>query len=32
MILRIFRAFTHPGKQAEFREFFVNTALPLVEG
>lgn len=32
MILRIFRAFVHPGKQDAFRDFFVKTALPLVDG
>jgi quinol monooxygenase YgiN len=32
MILRVFRAFTQDGKQEAFREFFENTALPLVQG
>lgn len=29
MILRIFRAVVHDGKQDEFREFVTQTALPL---
>ncbi|MCW3782178.1 antibiotic biosynthesis monooxygenase family protein [Defluviimonas salinarum] len=31
MIIRIFRATIHEGKEAEFREFFLHTALPLVK-
>ncbi len=30
MILRVFRAIVHEGKQAEFAEFFLGTALPMV--
>lgn len=30
MILRLFRAIVHDGKQAEFKTFFLNTALPFV--
>jgi len=32
MIVRVFRVVVHDGKQAEFGEFFHNTALPLVQG
>ena len=31
MIARVFRVTVHDGKQAEFSEFFKNTALPLVQ-
>ena len=31
MIVRVFRVTVHDGKQAEFSEFFKNTALPLVQ-
>ena len=31
MIVRVFRAVVHEGRQDAFREFFLNTALPLVE-
>ena len=31
MIIRIFRATVHPGKEAAFRDFFLNTALPHVK-
>lgn len=31
MIVRVFRAVVHPGKQHEFRQFFINTALPHIE-
>ena len=31
MILRIFRAVVHDGKQAEFTDFITNTALPLTQ-
>ncbi len=30
MILRIFQVTTEPGKQAEFRDFFENTAIPMM--
>ena len=30
MILRFFRAIVHDGKQREFRDFFLGTALPYV--
>lgn len=30
MIMRVFRAMIHDGKQDEFERFFVGTALPLV--
>jgi hypothetical protein len=30
MILRFFRAIVHDGKQNEFRDFFLGTALPNV--
>ena len=30
-IIRVFHATTHEGKADEFREFFVNEALPMVE-
>ena len=30
MILRFFRAIIHDGKQAEFKMFFLGTALPIV--
>ena len=29
MILRVFRAVVHDGKQGEFEDFVLNTALPL---
>ncbi len=32
MIIRIFRVTVHDGRQDEFREFFLNTAIPLVRG
>ena len=31
MIIRIFRAYVHDGKQEEFQQFFLETALPLVK-
>jgi len=31
MIMRIFRVSIHEGKESEFRDFFLNTALPLVK-
>ena len=31
MILRIFQVETHPGKEAEFAEFFHGTAIPLMK-
>lgn len=30
MIMRIFQVVTHPGKEAEFRKFFYETAIPLM--
>ena len=30
MIVRIFQATTHPGKEAAFAEFFHNTAIPMM--
>lgn len=30
MILRVFRAVVHEGKQEEFQAFFLNIALPLI--
>ncbi|MHC5066322.1 MAG: antibiotic biosynthesis monooxygenase family protein [Planctomycetota bacterium] len=30
MIIRVFRARVHPGKEKEFERFFVDTALPYV--
>ena len=30
MIIRVFRARVHPGKQQEFEQFFLNKALPMV--
>lgn len=30
MILRVFRAVVHAGREAEFERFFLETALPLV--
>ncbi|WP_197922272.1 antibiotic biosynthesis monooxygenase family protein [Thiosulfatihalobacter marinus] len=32
MIMRIFQVRTRPGKEAEFAEFFHNTAIPLMKG
>jgi quinol monooxygenase YgiN len=31
MIVRVFRAVVHDGKQGEFKEFFLNEARPYVE-
>ena len=31
MIMRIFQVVTRPGKEAEFAEFFHNTAIPLMK-
>ena len=31
MIMRIFQVTTHPGKEAEFAEFFHGTAIPLMK-
>ena len=31
MIIRVFRAVIHPGKQDEFEQFFLNKALPMVK-
>ena len=31
MIVRIFQAVTHPGKEAEFAEFFHKTAIPMMQ-
>lgn len=31
MIVRVFQVETHPGKEAEFEEFFRNTAIPLMQ-
>ncbi|MCG6902121.1 MAG: hypothetical protein LJE68_05515 [Rhodobacter sp.] len=31
MILRIFKVTVYEGKEDEFREFFVNTAIPLMK-
>ena len=31
MIIRVFRAVVHPGKQREFGQFFINTALPHIK-
>jgi heme-degrading monooxygenase HmoA len=31
MIIRVFRAVVHDGKQDEFKKFFLGTALPLVK-
>ena len=31
MIVRVFRAIVHPGKQREFEQFFLNKALPKIE-
>ena len=31
MIVRIFQVSTHPGKEAEFADFFHNTAIPLMK-
>lgn len=31
MIVRVFRVTVHEGKEAEFGDFFKNTALPLVQ-
>ena len=30
MIMRVFQVSTHPGKEAEFAEFFHGTAIPLM--
>ncbi len=30
MIMRIFQVITHPGKEAEFAEFFHRTAIPMM--
>ena len=30
MIMRVFQVSTHPGKEAEFRRFFTETALPMM--
>lgn len=32
MIMRIFQATTHPGKEADFARFFHETAIPLMKG
>lgn len=32
MIIRVFRAVVHDGKQKEFEEFFLNQAVPHVSG
>lgn len=32
MIMRIFQVTTRPGKEAEFANFFHNTAIPLMKG
>ena len=32
MIMRIFQVVVRPGKEAEFSEFFHNTAIPLMKG
>ena len=31
MIIRVFRAIVHPGKQREFEQFFLNKALPKIK-
>jgi len=31
MIVRVFQVTTHPGKEAEFGEFFRQTAIPLMK-
>ena len=31
MLIRVFRAVVHPGKQAEFERFFLNKTLPMVK-
>lgn len=31
MIMRVFQASTHPGKEAEFSKFFHETAIPLIK-
>jgi len=31
MIIRVFRALVHPGKQPEFEQFFMNKALPNIK-
>ena len=31
MLIRVFRAVIQPGQQAEFEDFFMHTALPLVK-
>jgi heme-degrading monooxygenase HmoA len=31
MIIRVFRAIVHDGKQEEFTEFFVNKAIPILK-
>ena len=31
MIVRLFQVSTHPGKEAEFADFFHNTAIPLMQ-
>ena len=31
-IVRVFHAETHPGMESEFQDFFLETALPLVQG
>lgn len=31
MIMRVFQVSTHPGKEAEFAEFFHGTAIPLMQ-
>jgi quinol monooxygenase YgiN len=31
MIMRIFQVVTHPGKEAEFAEFFHHTAIPMMK-
>lgn len=31
MIVRVFRAIVHDGKQSEFKDFFLNKARPYVE-
>jgi quinol monooxygenase YgiN len=32
MIIRIFQVLVRPGKEAEFADFFLNTAIPLMQG
>ena len=31
MLIRVFRALVHPGKQHEFEQFFMNKALPNIK-